>query len=342
MLRDDDRVTMLTRSSSGHHRDIEYSIIDFASTASDPREIQRRTASWLDCSEMTELLARFDRKLTATGLRNRLAEAEEISRDIFDFRQGGERWEAQKAEFSQETAQEVDALIARIYRGPRSAAASELGEPTHGLVLGGSINSCLLRAELLASLLQQGLRVGHIWGLGSRRNVIDRERTVASELQLGPVDDELDAMCAALRYALNLSHGATGSQQSATEVRELATCPIPVVGIAAEPGPGNVRATTGDTYRFFLEIAGSVTAEDHILVITSALHAPFQHAQALAELSVPTGVTITSVGAHIATSREGGVRAQWTTAEWLQEIRSALWSMQVMYDKLLTAHPSLE
>lgn len=333
---------MLTRPGRDRLRGVDYSIIDFASTANDPREIQRCTASWLDSAEMTELLAHFDHQLTTAGLRNRLAEAEQVSRGIFDFRQGGERWEARKTEFSQQTAEAVDALVARIYRDPRALPASELGEPAHGLVLGGGINSCLLRAELLANLLEQGLRVGHVWGLGSRRNVVDMERKVASELHLDPVDDELDAMCAALRYALSLPNGAERSRQSPTEVRQLATSPIPVVGLAAEPGPGNVRATTSDTYRFFLETAATVTEQDRILIITSAIHAPFQHAQALAELSLPTGATITTVGAHIATSREPAVRAEWTTAQWLQEIRSALWSMRVMYDKLLTAHPGLE
>lgn len=333
---------MLTRPNRDHPRGVDYSIIDFASTASDPREIQRNTASWLDSTEMTELLARFNRALTATGLRNRLAEAELISRNIFDFRRGGERWEAQKTDFSAKTTGAVDALIARLYREPRELPAAELGEPTHGLVLGGRINSCLLRAELLADLLRQGLRVGHIWGLGSRRDAVDYERELASRLHLGPIADELDAMCTALCHALSLPRGTEKSRRSPSEVRRLSISPIPVAGLAAEPGQGNVRATTSDTYRFFLETAESVTQRDHILIITSAMHAPFQHAQALAELSVPTGATITSVGAHIGTSRQEAVRAEWTTAEWLQEIRSAIWSMRVMYDKLLATYPDLE
>lgn len=333
---------MLTRSNRDGLCGVDYSIIDFASTAGEPREIQQSTASWLDSAEMSELLALFGHALKATGLRNRLAEAEKVSRDIFDFRQGNERWEAKKAQFSQRTAEGIDALISRIYRDPQSCAATELGQPTHGLVLGGRINSCLLRAELLAELLRQGLQVGCVWGLGSRRQTVDIERKVASELDLGPVDDELDAMCAALSYALALPGGSERSRQSPSEVRQLSVAPIAVAGLAAEPRPGKTRATTSDTYRFFLESAESVTRADHILIITSAIHAPFQHAQALAELSVPTGATITSVGAHIGTSQQATIRAEWTTAEWLQEIRSAIWSMRVMYDKLLAVYPHLE
>lgn len=340
-IRNDSRVTLLTRANSDRPRGIEYSIIDFASSAGDPRDIARSTSSWLNSAEMAELLARFNQTLTATGLRSRLAEAEQISREIFDFRQGGERWEAEKTEFSPCTAEAVDALIGRIYRDPYDDPAAEFGVPTHGLVLGGRINSCLLRAELLASLLDQGLRIERIWGLGSRRNAGDMEREVASQLHLGPVADELDAMCAALSHALKLPPSVR-SPQSPSEVRQLAMSPIPVAGLAAEPEQGNTRATTSDTYRFFLETAGNLTEHDHVLIITSAIHAPFQHAQALAELSVPTGATITSVGAHIGTSRQAAIRAEWTTTEWLQEIRSAIWSMRVMYEKLLAAYPNIE
>ncbi|MFY9808099.1 MAG: hypothetical protein WAK86_12635 [Pseudonocardiaceae bacterium] len=271
-----------------------------------------------------------------------MAEAEQISREIFDFRQGGERWEAKKTEFSQQTAAAVDALVSRIYREPHDVPATEFGEPTHGLVLGGRINSCLLRAELLAHLLDQGLHVQHIWGLGRRRNADNIEREIASRLRLGPVADELDAMCSALRYALTLPDCVERSPQYSSEVRQLAISPIPIAGLAAEPGQGNVRATTSDTYRFFLETAGNLTEHDHVLIITSAIHAPFQHAQALAELSIPTGATITSVGAHLGTSRQTAIRSEWTTAEWLQEVRSAIWSMRVMYDKLLAAYPEIE
>jgi len=333
---------MLTRSSCHGDRGIEYSIIDFASTARDAHEVQRHIASWLNSDEMADLLALFGRSLTASTVGKRLAEADEISRDIFDFRRGGERWEATKREFSPHTAEAVSGLIGRIYYNPQNLPMIELGEPTHGLVLGGTLNSCLLRAELLGDLLKQGLRPGHIWGLGSRRTAVDMEHEVATKLCIGPVTDELDAMCAALSYALCLpATTAKDHGRSLSEVRQLAVSPIPVTGLAAQAGRGSVRATTSDTYRFFLETAKPITEDDRILIITSAIHAPFQHAQALAELSLPTGATIISVGAHARTGKQALIRGEWTTAEWLQEIRSAIWSMRVMYDKLVSAYPGL-
>ncbi|MGH4024121.1 MAG: hypothetical protein ACRDRV_06000 [Pseudonocardiaceae bacterium] len=335
-------MTLLKRSHQGQLRGIDYSIIDFASSAEDPRRIQQRTAAWLDSAEMANLLAHFGYALTTTGLQNRLKEAERISRDIFDFRQGGERWEAKKIDFPPCTTEAVEALIARIYRDPQGLPGTELGAPTHCLVMGGRMTSCLLRAELLAELLRQGLQVGRIWGLSSHRPIVEMERQVVAGLTIGPIADELDAVCATLRCALRLPDLAERSARFPSEVRRLASGPVPVAGLAAERGPGSTRATTSDTYRFFLRTAENVTARDHILVITSAIDAPFQHAQALADLSVPTGATITSVGAHIGTSRQAAVRTEWTTAQWLQEIRSAIWSMSAMYDTLLAAHPDLE
>ncbi|HEX2299651.1 MAG TPA: hypothetical protein VHH34_14250, partial [Pseudonocardiaceae bacterium] len=172
----------------------------------------------------------------------------------------------------------VEALVTRIFRDPQGLPATELGAPTHCLAMGGRIHSCLLRAELLAELLRQGLQVGRIWGLGSHRPLVEMEHQVAAALELGPVTDELDAVCAALHCALRLPdlpdpRLAERSVGAPSEVRRLATAPTPVAGLAAERGPGNIRATTSDTYRFFLRTAGNITARDHILVITSAIDA---------------------------------------------------------------------
>ncbi|HEX2299652.1 MAG TPA: hypothetical protein VHH34_14255 [Pseudonocardiaceae bacterium] len=65
-------MTLLKRSHQGQLPGIDYSIIDFASTAADPRQIQQRTAAWLDSAEMANLLEHFGYTLTATGLRDRL------------------------------------------------------------------------------------------------------------------------------------------------------------------------------------------------------------------------------------------------------------------------------
>lgn len=336
------RMQMLNRERARDVDRVGYSIIDFAADSSRPEEVRDSTAAWLRSSEMSELFALFGHPLRATGLRDRLAEAEEASREIFDFRRGGERWEAEKAEFSSETTELLDQLISLIYREPNRGAAIDLGRFDHALVLGGRINTCLMRTELLGDLLAEDVQIGHVWGLGSRRAITDAERVLAGTLTDEPVDDELDAMSTALIINLALDHEQVAPKTSGpSEIRTLATYPVPVTGLAAAPGPGKPRATTSDTYRYFVETADAEGA-DSILIVTSAIHGPFQHAQALAELGLWTGARITTVGGYISTSRHDAVRTTWTTAEWLQEVRSAIWSMRMMYDAFIDKYPALE
>lgn len=317
-----------------NHDGIDYSIIDFPTDARDTSDVLDATAAWLDSVPMTALLAMFGRRLTGSSLEERLVEAEVLTREIFDFRRGGERWEAEQAEFSTEVRDIVDVLIDQIYRRPAAAPAQEIGVPAHALVLGGRINSCLLRAELLADLVEQGLHPGHVWGLGSRRKITPDERDLADSLGTSWAEDELDVMSIALATAFESPEMAQAQRVPGdSEVRRLAGSPVPVTGLAAAPSPGQHRATTSDTYRKFVEVA-KVSEDSELLIVTSAIHGPFQHAQALALLGAPTGARVTTVGAHISTSSHGAVRTSWTTAEWLQEIRSAIWSMHLMYTAL--------
>lgn len=166
--------------------------------------------------------------------------------------------------------------------------------------------------------------------------VTTEEADLAQTLGASGVTDELDAMALAMHVALGFDASqSTPAVRGDSEVRALTLHPTPVTGLAAAPESGKPRATTSDTYRFFRETAGAMGPDDHVLIVTSAIHAPFQHAQAIAELVLPNGPSLTSVGAHIATTSYSAVRRDWTTAEWLQEIRSALWSMKQMYAALI-------
>jgi hypothetical protein len=323
---------MLTRSD--HQNGIAYSVVDFADTAHPIERLERSIVEWVDSPELAHLLTLFDQKMTAVGVRARLVQVEQISHDVFDFRKGGERWEAEAVTFDPSVDDAVERLVRRFYREPRATPARELGEVSHALILGARLGTCLLRSELLDNLIRRRLRVGQVWGLGSTRVVTEAEHELAAELGLPPIQTELDAMTVAIAHNFGLGvPTAAIRDRGASQARQLATDPVPITTLAARPDPGETRATTSDTYQSFLELAGTVTAEDHLLIVTSAIHAPFQHVQALGELSLVTGARITSIGAHLGTSQSALVRAKaWTTAEWLQEIRSALWSMRWMYE----------
>lgn len=329
---------MLTRENAEHR--IDYSIIDFPADARGRDSVLAATSAWLDSAEMTKLLGHFGHKLTAHDLGSRLTEAETLTRDIFDFRRGGERWEARQADFPAHVTETTDALVKRLYREPTGNPAADFGPYDHALVLGGRINSCLLRGELLAELVSIGLDVSHIWGLGSRRAITPGEQELATDLGASWAQDELDVMAVALSATFDSPQMVAAPRTPGpSEVRTLRTDPIPVIGLAAAPAPGSPRATTSDTYRHFVNVAHT-SPGSRILVVTSAIHGPFQHAQALAMLGAAAEVSVTTVGAHIGTSSRSDVRTTWTTAEWLQEIRSTIWSMRMMYDALHSSSAS--
>ncbi|MEH6807074.1 MAG: hypothetical protein V7697_28945 [Rhodococcus erythropolis] len=333
-------MTFIGRPGGDPTANVDYSIIDFEARAADAAAVTEWMTDWLDSPPMTELFGIFGHSLASGSPLERIVQAERVTHDVFDFRQGGERWEARRTEFDETTTRVADELISLLFREPSRSLAEEIGPVDHALVLGGRINSCVLRGELMARLVEDGLEVGHVWGLGSRREVTTEEVEFAAELGSTDVRDELDAMTVALVHTLGLDPVPLMHNQSNGEVRHIAQTPLPVTGLAAPAGDGKARATTSDTYRYFSSQATTLRPADRVLVVTSAIHAPFQHAQAIAELGIPTGVSIVSVGAHLASSAHASVRRDWTTAEWLQEVRSAVWSMKQMYLAVLPANPS--
>ncbi len=87
--------------------------------------------------------------------------------------------------------------------------------------------------------------------------------------------------------------------------------------------PSVRRADTSDTYRFW---AGEhhPGPGDAVLIVTSPIYVPFQHADALRLLTLPYGCAVDTVGFDAA-QRSGPER-------YLQEIRSAVRSMRKLHD----------
>lgn len=112
------RVAVGGRASTRPEGLVEYSIVDFDARTDDPAAITEWVARWLDSPERTELLGVFGYKLSDGSVRERLREAESITWDIFDFRQGGERWEARKPAFDDNICQITNDLMALLYREP--------------------------------------------------------------------------------------------------------------------------------------------------------------------------------------------------------------------------------
>ena len=79
------------------------------------------------------------------------------------------------------------------------------------------------------------------------------------------------------------------------------------------------RANTADTYAFWARRQPGLVAGQTVLLVTSSLHVPFQHLDAVRVLTLRHHCTVETVGVASATP-EGAP----TIATTLQEVRSAL------------------
>lgn len=292
-------------------------------------------ANWIDSPAMAALLTEFgDRPRRDGPLVDRLAALERFSADHWDYRKGTlERHQAPGESFTASTE-------ARIRSAARSLGLAGRVVPRHRqfdhvLVLGGGVRTMMARAHLAATLLRQGVRAASVTGLGSLRAIAE-QNPVAGGLGLGEVATEGDAVDEALRHAFGTAGfvdqrcGVTGTGQPwwlrfHPDVR-------PPVQVLAAPStrPGR-RADTADTLTGWAELMRPRLAGARLLVVTTDIFVPFQHCDAVRLLSLRYGCQVETVGFD--SSTDPWVPPAATSAV-LQEVRSAIRSMQALYQAL--------
>ncbi|MEO3777412.1 hypothetical protein ABGB16_11280 [Micromonospora sp. B11E3] len=269
-----------------------------------------------------------------------LAWLDDFSAGCWNFRGGAERYEARAPELDAETA----ALVV--------SAAEALGlvhgtGPLHDryhhmIVLGGLARACLHRTSYAAALLTGGL-VGRpeVAALGSFRPLTTAEHALLAERGAAGCRDEMDALDAGVRRYLGLREPASdesdpqpGNRQVSWRVRTYRREPGPTVRVLAAPsGDAGRRANTADTQRYWAELLRPAPG-DRVLVVTSAVYVPFQHADAIRTLGVPLGVDVDTVGVEARWSPEAGLHQPVAPGTYLQELRSAIRSMRALHDAL--------
>ncbi|NVN52049.1 hypothetical protein [Mycolicibacterium hippocampi] len=293
---------------------VQFSVIDFADGTDGPESLLQAIADWLESDEMAVLLATFGERLSAGGIGARLEGADRISQSIFDFRQGGERWEAEEVEFATGATSAAGALIARIYREPTPNVAAELGENRHALVMGARLDSCLLRAELMVELLNRGLGVGD--GLDAMtaaprahaRGVVRYAQRRTSRAERGAVGDRGTAA----------RDGAGSGARRARQVQSHDDGHLPLLPPdrhRCRRDHPRSRRDLGDS-RPVPARAGTRRAERRSWHADHNSGGPYRHECAL------------------------GRAREWTTAQWLQEIRSAIWSMRLLCERSAANTPA--
>jgi hypothetical protein len=225
-----------------------------------------------------------------------------------------------------------------------AATALQLVEPQmprhreydHLLVLGGLGRACLQRTEYAAQLIEQDVViVPGVAALGSFRPLTEAEKELPG---LAGSRYEVDAMDAGVRTAFDLDgpgllessdDPVDHSSWSARTYQSPAGAEVHVLA-APSSEPATRRANTPDTYEFWAQRI-NLRATDRILVITSPVYVPFQHADALRMLALRYGCGIDTVGFDLGRVSVPLAPGATNPDRYLQELRSGILSMMRLH-----------
>jgi hypothetical protein len=260
--------------------------------------------------------------------------------DRWDSRRGAERNVAPSLELTAKQILAVgDASEALGLTGGRPPQSARYD---HVLMLGGLLRACVTRPAYAADLILSGrIQVGAVTALGGHRPFGGDEFELARAAGLGEVSDEFSALDAGTRRAFGLAEpvkeeGTPASAgNSAWSIKTYSSRDETIVRVAAAPSsdPKRRRANTADTYEWFARRVAALSAGEQLLVVTTAIYVPAQHAAALRMLGLPFGVSVETVGIQ-----PGDVVPEldqtFTPSQYLQEVRSAIRSLHDLTDAL--------
>ncbi|HTJ39546.1 MAG TPA: hypothetical protein VL738_40495 [Dactylosporangium sp.] len=242
--------------------------------------------------------------------------------DVWDYRRGGlERSEVVAVDYPDH----IDDLVHDAARALGLAGRGRLSADRydHVLVLGGGPRTARARSEFAASLLRGGVEGGAVAGISSLRPMGPGELEFAAAEGMADARVEADVMAAALVRAFGVDAPArqrSGVSPAGEPWRVEAYGPLTVLA-AASNTPGK-RANTQDGFIGWAAMVGGPAPSDRILVVTTDLYVPFQHAAAVLLLGMRYRCGVETVGLDVL---EYG---QWlkpsTQTAILQELRAGI------------------
>ena len=316
----------------------------FPPLATDGNDTVAAIEAWTRSSALEELVQLSGGEVPAgLELTELLARLEEFSK-AWDFRGGKERNLFQARSLDPATEQTIKDAAAAL--GLIRGGVEPRGRYDHVLILGGLARACLARPLAAARLLEQGgVEAGSVTALGGFRELKGDEvglvEQVAGE-QAGTesVGDEFEAMDAGIRLAFGLrspdrergerSRSAFGSWR----VREYTTAAgLSAFVVAAPSSEPEVRRTnTGDSYEWFATELAGLQPGQRVLLVTSDIYVPYQHADALRVLGLPHQVLIETMGIQPG-EVDPRLSQVFSADAYLQEVRSTI----MAYGRLLAA-----
>jgi hypothetical protein len=299
--------------------------------------VDEQIRAWASSEPMRALVTAYGSAMPEVRTGELLSWLEDFSTRHWDFRGGRERHLARAEELTPEVTELVTAAATALQLVTPAPPAHRAYD--HALVLGGLQRACLQRTEYAARLINKGdVSFPRLAALGSFRPLTDADRQVP-----GPDDGryEVDAMDAGVRAGFDFAGPAdhesspgevTTSSWSVTTYRSPGVVEAQV--LAAPSGePATRRANTADTYEFWARRA-RLRATDRILVITSPIYVPFQHADAIRMLALRYRCGIETIGFDPEQATLAMAPGASGPDRYLQEIRSGIRSMRQLHTGL--------
>jgi hypothetical protein len=97
--------------------------------------------------------------------------------------------------------------------------------------------------------------------------------------------------------------------------------------------PEKRRADTPDSYDFFAKHVATLQGGERLLMVTTPIYVPAQHAAAVRMLALPYGVEVDTVG-NEAGVIPGAPAQQFTATKYLLEVRSTVHSLRKLHAEL--------
>lgn len=267
-------------------------------------------------------------ELSADHLAGRLEQLDRCSAS-WDFREGRPRNQVHVVTLDEDLDQRV--LEAARLLGLRGMFERPRGTRyDHCLILGGLVRACLLRPAWAARLAASGVDFGRVTALGAFRPFRGDEFDLAREAGLDDVSDEHGAMDAGMRRAFGLieqpmvhgqlvSDDTTRSWSVRSYQREGAQLDV----VAAPSGEPGRPANTAETYAWWGQEVAELSPSQRVLLVTTSIYVPYQHADAIRMLSLEYGCAVETVGVPYG-FRDGITPQRFDAQHYLQEMRSTI------------------
>jgi len=295
--------------------------------------------AWLATPELVALVRDFNGPRPRNGLLD-VNELQAWSSVTWDFRAGRERNLVDPNSISGPLAEAVEMAASAL--GLRSAAGPLADHYDAVLMLGGLVRACVWRPEYASVLLQSRISADAVVALTGFRTLNEAEQALLPAFDLQGVSEEHEAMRRSLQrfFAVDVMHESVPLDPAIepnlrTLVAEGTGDGGQAVQLVVAPSSDPTRrANTADSYAYWASEVARVRRGQRILMVTSPIYVPFQHADAVRMLGLPFGCIVETVGIDDSLVDLRGEPQGFVAVNYLQELNSTIRSLKALIDAL--------